>query len=196
MLTAPAPPPAATDAAPPAAAYPRELLDGLMTARGPALRLYARACLAGRPGAAAAADDAVQTAFLRLARRLARDPQFAKDGGPPDPAGWLFRTVRNLARDHRRTAARRLRRERAAAKPDWFRPAPPGAELDADLDADAVAAALAGLPADLREPVVLHVWGGRTFAEVGSLLGCSASAAHRRYGRGLDLLRRSLGDDR
>ena len=184
-MPAAAPPPPATAAAPPAASSSRALLGDLMAARGPALRLYALACLAGGAGAGAAADDAVQTAFLRLARRLARDP-----GPPADPAGWLFKTVRNLAKDRRRGAARRARRERAAARPDWFRP---GDTADDALDATAAAAALIKLPDDLREPVVLHLWGGRTFAEVGELLNCSASAAHRRYGRGLARLRELLG---
>lgn len=191
MPVAAPPPPAATAARSRAAADPRTLLDDLMTARGPALRLYALACLsdglgAGGTGRAAAADDAVQTAFLRLARRLARDSE-----PPADPAGWLFRTVRNLAKDARRDAARRARRERAAARPDWFRPA---AALDDAFDAAAVAAALDGLPDGLREPVVLRLWVGRTFAEVGDLLDCSASAAQCRYGRGLDRLREALGN--
>ena len=185
VLAAPAPPPTA----PPAPPDPAALLDDLMTARGPGLRLYARQFLAGRADAAGAADDAVQTAFVRLARRLARDPGRPDSGPPPDPAGWLFKTVRNLCKDRRRDAARRHRRESAAANRDWFLPDPAAA-----LDAAAAAEALAGLPADLREPVALHLWGDRTFDQIAELLNVSRSAAHRRYARGLDLLRQRLGE--
>ena len=154
-----------------------------MTARGPGLRLYALGLLAGRADAAGGADEAVQTAFVRLARRLAADPE-----PPPDPAGWLFKTVRNLCRDRRRAAARRARRESAAARPDWFAPDPA-----VPLDAAAAAAALAALPADLREPVALHLWGDRTFAQIGELTGTSRGTAHRRYVAGLAAVRAALG---
>ena len=163
---------------------PGALLDALMTDRGPGLRLYALGLLAGRPDAAGGADDAVQTAFVRLARRLSKTPE-----PPPDPAGWLFKTVRNLCKDRGRDAARRRRRERAAARDDWFRPDPAAA-----LDAAAAAEALAELPGDLREPVALRLWGGRTFAQIGDLTHTSRGTAHRRYARGLDLLRERLGE--
>ena len=180
VIAAPAPPP--TEPAAPAS--PGALLDALMTDRGPGLRVYALGLLAGRADAAGGADEAVQTAFVRLARRFARHPE-----PPPDPAGWLFKTVRNLCKDRRRDNARRHRRESAAAGRDWFLPDPAAA-----LDAAAAAEALADLPADLREPVALHLWGDRTFAQIGELLNISRSTAHRRYARGLDLLRQRLGE--
>jgi len=128
----------------------------------------------------AAPEDVVQEAFVRLAA-LPR---------PPDsPAAWLFRAVRNGAISQARAEARRRRHERAAAAraPLWFVPGePPG------LDGRAAAAALQALPGELHEPVVAHLWGGRSFAEIGELMGTSASTAHRRYVEGLALLRERL----
>jgi DNA-directed RNA polymerase specialized sigma24 family protein len=139
-----------------------------------ALVLYARQW-------ASAPEDVVQEAFVRLAA-LAR---------PPDrPAAWLFRAVRNGAVSQARAEARRRRHEQAAAAraPLWFVPGePPG------LDGRAAAEALQALPGELREPVVAHLWGGRSFAEIGELMGTSASTAHRRYVEGLAALRERLG---
>ncbi len=73
-----------------------------------------------------------QTAWLRaLARSLVRDPQVAEDlvqetwlvalDRPPGgeiPRSWLGGVVRNLARQLRRSDARRLRREEHAARPE------------------------------------------------------------------------------
>ena len=171
---------------------PADLLARLATDHGPGLRVYALQFLAGRPDAAGAADEAVQTALVRLARRLARDPTRADASGrPEDPAGWLFVTVRNLCRDTLRTRVRRWRRERRAARPDWFT-RDPAHVAERALDGEAAAAALAALPAELREPVVLHLWGGRTFAQVADLTGTSRATAHRRYIAGLAELRRRL----
>ena len=169
-------------------ADPPALLARLADELGPGLRTYALHLLAGRADAGGAADEAVQTALVRLAARLARDPA-DPDGGPPaDPAGWLFVTVRNLCRDAARTRARRRRREGIAAKTDWFVPDPAAA-----LDAAAAAEALQALPPELREPVVLHLWGGRSFAQIAALSGRSRATAHRRYAEGLAELRRRLG---
>jgi len=40
--------------------------------------------------------------------------------------------------------------------------------------------------------VVAHLWGGLTFEEVGRLMGCSDSAAQRRYLAALSALRERL----
>ena len=139
-----------------------------------ALVLYARQW-AGAP------EDVVQEAFVRLAA-LPR---------PPDsPAAWLFRAVRNGAVSQARAEARRRQHERAAAAraPRWLGPGPPPRR-----PRPAPAEALRALPGELREPVVAHLWGGRSVAEIGELMGTSASTAHRRYVEGLALLRERLG---
>lgn len=146
----------------------------LMDEHAAALALYARQWTA-------APEDVVQEAFARLARLNAP---------PQNVAAWLYRVVRNGAISVSRSEARRKRHEiaRAAEAPTWFVADPAG-----ELDAEAVANALAALPADLREPVVLHLWGGQTFVQIAELIGQSASTAHRRYLEGLATLRERLG---
>src|SRR5262249_4554188 len=139
-----------------------------------ALVLYARQW-------ACAPEDVVQEAFVRLAA-LARPPDNA--------AAWLFRAVRNGAISQARAESRRRRHEQAAAA---RAPAGVGPGQPPGRAGRPAAEALAALPGELREPVVAHLWGGRSFTEVGELMGTSASTAHRRYVEGLAVLRERLG---
>jgi RNA polymerase sigma-70 factor (ECF subfamily) len=127
-----------------------------------------------------APEDVVQEAFLKLASL--RRP-------PGDVRAWLYTAVRHGAIDAGKAARRRQRREAAAARPArWF--VEPEVE---GLDAAAAVAALARLPAEQREAVVARLWGGLGFEQIGAVAGCSASTAFRRYGAGIDALRRELG---
>ena len=113
-----------------------------------ALVLYARQWCASP-------EDVVQTAFMKLVRL----------NTPPDKLlPWLYRVVRNGAIDASRAARRRHHYEAAAADsaPKWFAPSydPTG------LDAQSAAAALADLPAETREIIVAHIWGGLTFEQI------------------------------
>src|SRR4051812_29624887 len=130
------------------------LLDG----HAAALTLYARQWCA-------AAEDAVQEAFLKLAAR--RD-------GPPDVVAWLYSVTRNLARTAGRAERRRRRHEAVAAArpPTCFAPTE-----GAGLDADAATAALGALPDDEREVVVARIWGGLNFEQIGELTGTSGPTA-------------------
>jgi RNA polymerase sigma factor (sigma-70 family) len=139
-----------------------------------ALVLYARQWCA-------APEDVVQDAFLALMARAA----------VPDPvAPWLFRVVRNRAISTARADRRRRRREQDAGsrRGPWFRADPAG-----ELDAAALRDALAELPAEQREVIVAHLWGGLTFEQGGALAGCSTSMAYRRYLAGVQALRARLG---
>jgi RNA polymerase sigma-70 factor (ECF subfamily) len=150
-----------------------ERLAQLIDRHAAALTLYARQWCR-------APEDVVQNAFVKLA---AQRP-------PPDrPAAWLYRAVRNAAVSAGRGEQRRARHESEAAArtASWFVPAD-----DSALDGRAATEALQALPAELREPVVAHLWGGLSFAEVGELVGLSASTAHRRYLEGLAALRERL----
>ena len=60
------------------------------------------------------------------------------------------------------------------------------------LEPETVTAALTALPAELREIVVAHLWGGRTFEQIATLTGLSTSTAHRRYLTALESLRERL----
>ena len=51
---------------------------------------------------------------------------------------------------------------------------------------------LAGLPREQREVLVLKFWHGRTFEEIGRLLGVSPNTVAGRYRYGLQKLRAAL----
>ena len=127
-------------------------------------------------------EDVVQTAFLKLVRARTR---------PDNLLPWLYRVVRNGAIDASRAARRRHKYEAAAADtaPKWFSPSydPSG------LDARSAALALADLPAETREIIVMHLWGGLTFEQIAQALTSSAATCYRRYAAGLDALRTRLG---
>jgi RNA polymerase sigma-70 factor (ECF subfamily) len=126
-----------------------------------------------------APEDVVQDAFLKLVGQ-ARPPA--------DSAAWLHRVVRNGAIDAGKAARRRQRREAAVRPPRWF------VEPEVDgLDADVAVAALEKLPLEQREVIVARLWGGLGFEQIGTLAGCSASSAFRRYSAGIDALRKELG---
>jgi RNA polymerase sigma-70 factor (ECF subfamily) len=150
------------------------LLSRLFEEHGRALELFARQ-FCNSP------EDAVQHAFLKL----------AKLGEASDTVvAWLYRVVRNRAISLARSEARRRRRERRAADAaqPWFEPS-----YADKLDAQAAAEALKALPQDEREIIVAHIWGGLTFEQIGRVVGCGASTAHRRYKAGLSSLRERLG---
>jgi RNA polymerase sigma-70 factor (ECF subfamily) len=147
-----------------------ELLMRLVDGHGPALVLYAQQWCDGP-------EDVVQEALLRLMR--ARP-------APDNPVGWLYRVVRNRAISESRSRAVRGRHQKhlATTRQPWFEP-----NADAALDGAEATAALESLPVDLREVVVLRVWSGLSFDEIGQLVGKSTSTAHRKYEAGLTALR-------
>jgi RNA polymerase sigma factor (sigma-70 family) len=145
----------------------------LMDVHGPALVLFARQWC-DTP------EDVVQEAFLKLVTQ--RQP-------PREVVGWLYRVVRNRAIDTLRVTQRRQRRESAVARPEgWF----VEPEMDG-LDAASAVAALQELAVEEREVIVARLWGGLSFEQIGELVGSSASTAFRRFGAGLERLRRTLG---
>jgi RNA polymerase sigma-70 factor (ECF subfamily) len=152
----------------------RRLSDLVMT-RSAGLALYARQWVDR-----STVDDVVQTALVSLLS-LRREPE--------DPVAWMYRAVRNAAIDAARAQNRRSRREQSVAstQPDWFEPSP-----DSAMDAASAEVALAQLPADAREVVVLRVWGDLGFSAIAKVLGVSVSTAHARYTDALTQLRDAL----
>jgi RNA polymerase sigma-70 factor (ECF subfamily) len=125
-------------------------------------------------------EDVVQDSLLKLARQSPL---------PEQPIAWMYQAVRRRAITVGRAESRRRKRETATAhSTDWFL-----SSLDDALDARTAADALHDLPAELREVVVARLWGQLSFQEIADLVGCSSSAAHRRYVSGLTALRQRLG---
>lgn len=151
-----------------------EILERLTKDHAAALVLYARQWC-GTP------EDVVQDAFLKLV--VQKTP-------PDNPVAWLYKVVRNGALAANRAERRRRHHEtKAAARaPLWF----VNADL-AGLDAEAVTVALRTLPPEQSEVLVARIWGGLTFQQIGTAVGCSAATAYRTYVAGLSALREKLG---
>ena len=129
-------------------------------------------------GDLAAAEDAVQEAFIRVSSVVRRK-------GLTVGVGYLQRTVINLARSDLR---RRMVAIRHAPKP---MPDPPGADIAALalLESAALLDALKTLSRRQREAVVLRYCDDRSEAETAELMGVSAGAVKAYASRGVATLR-------
>jgi len=152
-----------------------ERLTRMITERAPALVLYARQWLD-----AAAADDAVQDAFVAL---------IGQRSSPSNPTAWMYRAVRNAAIDQLRVAKRRRQREQTVAEQrgEFF-----DADAETQIDAATVAEWLNRLDLGHREIVVLRIWCDLGFAEIAEVVQLGVSTIHDRYHAALGQLRRRL----
>jgi RNA polymerase sigma-70 factor, ECF subfamily len=105
---------------------------------------------------AAAAEDVTQETFLRVFRRL---PTFTFEA---KFSTWVFQIARNAGIDELRSRERRSRL--ASVAPPGIAAAPPEARAE-------IEAALASLPVDLREAVVLVEVLGLRYHEVARVIG-------------------------
>ena len=122
------------------------------------------------------AEDVLQDTFVAL-MRLAESPQ--------QPEHYCLRSFRNRALNHKRSLWRRLTREFESQR--WFEKSPGENPAEA-----AAMAALAELPADQREVIVLKIWNRLTFDEIGGLLDISPNTAAGRYRYGLQKIKKQL----
>ena len=151
-----------------------QTLSELWDAYAGRLVLYARAL-------DVEAEDVVQEAFVRLAMQ---------DRLPESPMAWLIRVVRNEVYDKRRRRSVAQRHaEGVARSAAWFVPS----DAERCIETAELQRTLESIPADLRECVVMHVWGGLSFDEIASILQTSTSTAHRRYREALQVLKSRLG---
>jgi RNA polymerase sigma-70 factor, ECF subfamily len=138
-----------------------------------------------------AAEDVVQTAFLRVWQGAARWEPNAKF------STWLYRVLHNLCMDYlrarRSTAAEPIEGELLEALADE---APGSEELVAGRQRGArVRAALERLPVRQRAALVLCYYEERSQAEAAALLGVSEGALESLLSRGRATLKRWLRDD-
>ncbi len=128
------------------------------------------------------ADDAVQEAFLQLARG-------AKRYDPAIPfRAWLGRLVHIAALRVRRADRRRERHQREAASRKRE-----ATVMDEDFDHELVRRAVADLPESYRAPIDLHYFAGLSQGETARALGVSENAVAVRIHRGRERLRKALG---
>jgi RNA polymerase sigma-70 factor, ECF subfamily len=125
------------------------------------------------------AEDVLQETFAALLRL---------PSPPARPEYYCVRCFRNRAFNHRRTLWRRLTREWESR--GWFEPAavPDGRE-------EAAMRALATLPVEQREAIVLKVWHGCTFEEIGRLTETSPNTVAGRFRYGIKRLRGQLENE-
>jgi len=139
---------------------------------GPALLAYASSFVADR----ALAEDLLHQVFAKLL-----------EGGTPIPdvpAAYLYRAVRNAALNTRRNGFRETGLD---ATNGCF--VHRGGDNEAAL---ALQVALAALPDEQREVVVMRIWSGMTLDEVAAATGVSLNTVASRYRYALQKLREKL----
>ena len=151
---------------------PHDVVEALYADLGPALLAYARSIIGDR----AEAEDALQQVFMKL---LAADVAL-----PREPRPYLFRAVRNVCLNRRRSRVREVSRQ----EPPTFTSANGLQELARDLEE-----ALRKLPDEQREVVLLRVWGEMTLDEAAQVLDISINTASSRYRYALGKLRLRFG---
>jgi RNA polymerase sigma-70 factor (ECF subfamily) len=181
--------PTLSAAEPAAAAAPSEWREWLRE-NGPKLLLFARQQTRSREDA----EDVLQDAFVKLVEKI-RHNEFV--GGSEAWQAYLYTTIRRLAIDLSRRDDRRRRREdavgfdegstRQEAFHPWFE-----SESSDDETRHQLEAKLKELPEKFAEVIIMKIWGERTFAEIGEILGISQNTAASRYRYGLEALKRNL----
>ncbi|WP_426570791.1 RNA polymerase sigma factor [Aquihabitans sp. McL0605] len=171
------------------------LLAGIATGDGSAARTFVRRYQQRVFGLALtilsdrhSAEDAAQDAFVRIWRHAgAFDPRRGK------VAPWVLTITRNAALD-----AVRLRRAVPADPETMLALALPSAErspsdhAELDFDIDRARGALAELPADQRQAVLLAAFYGLTAAEIAAIADIPLGTAKTRIRTGLRKLRTLL----
>ena len=128
------------------------------------------------------AEDVLQDAIVALWGKRERFSRM-------EP-GLVFQQIRRCAIDRARKEKRRKAREETFER-DFapnFEPGPNGSLGE-------IKDALAGLSHDQQEVVVLKIWCGQTFEEIGSALGISPNTAASRYRYGIEHLRKQITEE-
>ena len=130
------------------------------------------------------AEDIVQEAFVRFWRSRER---------ARDATAYLYACVKRCAIDWTRSATSREQRNRASARPDG------GHLLECPAECNErralIEAALRQLPDEQREVVVMKIWGGLTFPQIGRALDISHDTAASRYRYAIAKLRQQLAEE-
>ncbi|PTY01458.1 sigma-70 family RNA polymerase sigma factor [Verrucomicrobia bacterium LW23] len=144
---------------------PTESWEDCYERLAPKLVLFARQWLPQQHDA----EDAVQDAFVRVWKRAEEDGRYQD--------AYFYAATRTAALDFIRGNTRRAQRENEVCAGPLFETVDtPPALSPQDVDA-----ALGTLPAEQREAVVLRIWGGLSFGEIGAITGAAAETATSRY---------------
>jgi RNA polymerase sigma-70 factor (ECF subfamily) len=142
----------------------------------------------------ALADDLLQQTFMKVHRARTA---YVRDA---DPLPWIYsiahRTFIDETRKHKRAVVRVGEVEELPEVPAGITGESEDRRDEVRGDPELVAAALdalAGLPAQQREAVVLTKLDGKTVAEAAAIAGTTVGAMKVRAHRGYEALRKSLG---
>jgi RNA polymerase sigma-70 factor, ECF subfamily len=150
----------------------RHWCERIYDAKASELVLYGRALGLGH----GEAEDVLQETFMAL---------LPMEAPPTKPENYIVRSFRNRALNYRRTLWRRITREWESLR--WFEKT-----ADETPEEQAAMAQLAELPLEQREVIVLKIWQGCTFEEIGGLLEISPNTVAGRYRYGLQKLKTKL----
>ena len=140
---------------------------------------------AGLTGDLADADDLCQAT---LERALANRHRW-REGTRLD--SWMYKIMRNLWIDEAR--ARNRRRQTFVAEEAGFGEGSEGAQ-EASVELGNVDRALAALPDEQREAVILAMVEGYAYKEAAEIVGCPVGTLNSRLVRGRDALLAALGE--
>lgn len=168
--------------------------QGWLRVNGPRLLLFARQQTRGSHDA----EDVLQDALVKLAKKV-EEGTFV--GGQESWMSFLYTQIRREAIDRGRKEDRRRKREEhvvddfkglnTTESGSWFMESDAGSE-----QAELLEEALKELPEKFAEVLVMKIWGGRTFDDIGKALDISLHTAASRYRYGLEALRKKLATAR
>ena len=166
-------------------------LNDLMERHGERLFHYLIRCLQNEADAA----DLAQESFVRVYQHRTKFRPHSKF------STWLYTIATNLVKTRYRSRSRypevSLDGESEGTGHSFRETMPaqtltPSETVLADERAEAVRLAIAELPEDLRTPLILAEYEGRSQAEISEILGCTAKAVEMRIYRARQQLRSRL----
>jgi RNA polymerase sigma-70 factor (ECF subfamily) len=145
-----------------------ELVQTLYQEHGRALLLYACSLLGRRH----AAEDVLHEVFMKLMEHNTM---------PEEPRPYLFRAVRNAALNVMRQEGKDV--DVVDIEP-WFEAPAQDHAANVTLKSELMQISL-----EQRQVLVMHVWGGLSFEEIGKVLDISANTSASRYRYAIQKLR-------
>lgn len=130
------------------------------------------------------AEDVLQTVFVKIAQKRHRLSKAR------NLDGYVFQIARNEASSF---IGRRKRERKVLGLDESWLIVPEGHKEPNDL-AEELQAALARLPQQQREVIVMKIYRQKTFLEISRLLGLSQNTTASRYRYGMEKLRTLLED--
>lgn len=134
------------------------------------------------------AVDLAQETFVRLYQARTR---FRPTASPNCFSSWIFGIAANLARNQLRWQSRHptLPLEEAG---DPASLGDPSLSAESKEQSAAIRAAVASLPEDQREALILNEYEDLSHGEIATIVGCSVKAVERRISHAREQLRREL----